>query len=70
LGEDLEIQNKISRGKKKVFLSSTRKKNKLEIEKKLKHNSRELEKQREIMLPKEGIKRFVCSPCDYNNWAG
>jgi len=31
-------------------------------------HSQELEKQREIMLPKEGIKVLVCSPCDCNHW--
>jgi len=30
-------------------------------------HSQELEKQREAMLPKEGIKGLVCSPCDYDN---
>jgi len=66
LGDDLEIQNKISRGKRKYFLSSTsRKKNKLEgEEKKLKHSSQELKKEGEVILPKECIKGFVCSPCD------
>jgi hypothetical protein len=35
-----------------------------------KHNSQELEKQGEVILPKECIKGFVCSPCDCKSLAG
>ena len=36
----------------------------------LEMHSQELEKQREIMLPKEGIKGLVWTPCDvfYKEW--